>query len=76
MQDANTHTQFMKPFAKSLSAQAHPAEDEKKMEHHDTYDLWAEADMESVIRYLRSNKKLNVPNHLREVLGMNRGSAD
>ena len=36
-------------------------------------DYWDDADMKSVISYLRSNKCLNVPDDLRSVLGMNRG---
>jgi len=36
------------------------------------FDPWADADMASVIQYLRANKKLNVPQDLREILGMNK----
>jgi len=36
------------------------------------FDEWTDADMASVIRYLRGNKHLNVPNDLRECLGMNK----
>ena len=35
------------------------------------YDDWLEADMESVIQYLRSNKKLRVADDLRRILRMN-----
>lgn len=35
-------------------------------------DEWKDADMASVIRYLRGSKGLNVPNDLREALGMNK----
>ena len=34
-------------------------------------DPWMDADMESVVKYLRSNKRLAVPQELRSVLGMN-----
>ena len=35
-------------------------------------DEWVDADMQSVIRYLRGNKHLNVPAEVRHVLGMNK----
>ena len=35
-------------------------------------DLWVDADMESVVMYLRGNRHLNVPNEIRAVLSMNR----
>ena len=35
-------------------------------------DVWADADMASVIKYLRGNRKLNVPPKIREVLCMNK----
>lgn len=34
-------------------------------------DMWADGDMESVIRYLRGGTKLNVPPAIREILNMN-----
>ena len=34
-------------------------------------DQWMDADMESVVKYLRGNKKLAVPQELRSILGMN-----
>lgn len=38
----------------------------------DPYDPWQDADMESVLQYLRSNKALRVPDEWRIVLGMNK----
>lgn len=38
-------------------------------------DAWGDADMESVIRYLRGNTKLRVPDDLRVSLGMNQWQA-
>lgn len=35
-------------------------------------DLWCDADMSSVLCYLRGNKKLRVPEELRSILGMNK----
>ena len=35
-------------------------------------DDWLDADMESVVQYLRSNKKLRVADDLRRILRMNR----
>ncbi len=35
-------------------------------------DAWSDADMESVITYLRGNRHLNVPCELRKVLGMDK----
>ena len=35
-------------------------------------DLWADADMESVVMYLRGNRRLNVPNDIRTVLNMSK----
>ena len=37
-----------------------------------TYDSWDDADMRSVLFYLRQNKHLNVPPAFREILGMNK----
>lgn len=37
-----------------------------------TYDAWDDADMRSVLFYLRGNKHLNVPPAFREILGMNK----
>ena len=39
-----------------------------------TSDYWSEADMESVVKYLRGHKSLNVPPDMREALGMNMAS--
>lgn len=35
-------------------------------------DVWADADMASVIRYLRGNRNLNVPQEIRQVLCMDK----
>lgn len=35
-------------------------------------DAWDDADMASVIQYVRGNRKLNVPPKIREVLRMNK----
>ncbi len=37
-----------------------------------TYDAWDDADMRSVLSYLRRNKHLNVPPAFREILRMNK----
>lgn len=38
----------------------------------DPIDPWSDADMKSVIFYLRANKKLDVPEAWRSILGMNK----
>lgn len=35
-------------------------------------DAWSDADMESVITYLRGNRHLNVPSEIRKALGMDK----
>lgn len=35
-------------------------------------DTWSDADMESVITYLRGNRHLNVPSEIRKALGMDK----
>ena len=35
-------------------------------------DTWEDADMESVVMYLRGNRHLHVPSEIRNVLGMNK----
>ena len=35
-------------------------------------DVWADADMASVIRYLRGNQKLRVPQEIRQVMCMDK----
>ena len=35
-------------------------------------DAWKDADMESVVLYLRGNRHLHVPSEIRTVLGMNK----
>ena len=37
-----------------------------------SFDPWVDADMASVVQYLRANKRLHVPQDLREILGMNK----
>ena len=38
----------------------------------DSFDAWPDADMDTVIQYLRANKHLNVPDEIRQILGMNK----
>lgn len=38
-------------------------------------DVWKDADMESVVMYLRGNRHLHVPSEIRMVLGMNKWHA-
>ena len=35
-----------------------------------TSDYWSDADLDSVIHYLRRNKRLNVPEEVKTVLGL------
>lgn len=70
-------------FHSFVSASSQQEQQQNGMHHLDTnvlaammmsepLDEWKDADIASVIRYLRGSKGLNVPNDLREALGMNK----